>query len=295
MRLRARVRRAARGGLKRFRIRVKVEIEDRSADVAAAALRGRDAIELHARCSSPPARSRCASTGAASRASTSSASRAAIDAVAAELGARRRDRDRRRRVRSARASRPAFPRQGFDIDETTIPQEAFLERDAVSFTKGCFLGQELVCRIDTRGHVNRFLRRLRADAPIERGATVVADGKVVGTVTSAVGTVALGDAPAPGRAREPSRVGPAPSRRTVEAVPQTRLRLTTELDLARCCLYSRPAMASLRRCGARSLASALPRHRAAHACWQSPISRAPYLLVPRPVLRRRGQSSTSRT
>ena len=55
---------------------------------------------------------------------------------------------------------PAIPRTGVDIDETTIPQEAFLERDAVSFTKGCFLGQELVCRIDTRGHVNRFLRRL---------------------------------------------------------------------------------------------------------------------------------------
>ena len=42
----------------------------------------------------------------------------------------------------------------------TIPQEAFLEVDAVSFTKGCFIGQELVCRIDSRGHVNRFLRRL---------------------------------------------------------------------------------------------------------------------------------------
>ncbi|MGH9038371.1 MAG: YgfZ/GcvT domain-containing protein, partial [Acidimicrobiia bacterium] len=50
------------------------------------------------------------------------------------------------------------PRQGVDTDERTIPQEAFLERDAVSFTKGCFLGQELVCRIDTRGHVNRYLR-----------------------------------------------------------------------------------------------------------------------------------------
>jgi folate-binding protein YgfZ len=83
------------------------------------------------------------------------------------------------------------PRQGFDIDETTIAQEAFLERDAVSFTKGCFLGQELVCRIDTRGHVNRLLRRLRADEPIARGATVFAEGKEAGTVTSAAGAVAL--------------------------------------------------------------------------------------------------------
>ncbi len=61
------------------------------------------------------------------------------------------------------------PRLGVDIDERTIPQEAFLERDAVSFTKGCFLGQELVCRIDTRGHVNRYLRLLRLPT-----ATVVA-------------------------------------------------------------------------------------------------------------------------
>ena len=52
-----------------------------------------------------------------------------------------------------------IPVQPFDLDDSTIPQEAFLERDAVSFTKGCFLGQELVCRIDSRGHVNRFLRR----------------------------------------------------------------------------------------------------------------------------------------
>jgi folate-binding Fe-S cluster repair protein YgfZ len=57
----------------------------------------------------------------------------------------------------------------------------------VSFTKGCFLGQELVCRIDTRGHVNRYLRRLRmgGERTPDRGAEVVADGATVGTVTSA--------------------------------------------------------------------------------------------------------------
>jgi folate-binding protein YgfZ len=88
-------------------------------------------------------------------------------------------------------------RLGVDVDERTIPQEAFLERDAVSFSKGCFLGQELVCRIDTRGHVNRYLRRLRVPgAPVlDRGAEVVSDGATVGTVTSAAaapdGSVAL--------------------------------------------------------------------------------------------------------
>jgi tRNA-modifying protein YgfZ len=76
--------------------------------------------------------------------------------------------------------------QPIDLDDATIPQEAFLERDAVSFTKGCFLGQELVCRIDSRGHVNRFLRRfttVEGDWPVP-GAEVIVNGKVVGALTS---------------------------------------------------------------------------------------------------------------
>jgi folate-binding protein YgfZ len=80
----------------------------------------------------------------------------------------------------------AIPVQPADVDDTTIPQEAFLEQDAVSFTKGCFIGQELVCRIDSRGHVNRFLRRVSeidGDWP-PVGAEIVVDGKVVGALTS---------------------------------------------------------------------------------------------------------------
>jgi folate-binding protein YgfZ len=86
-----------------------------------------------------------------------------------------------------------IPVQPLDIDEKTIPQEAELEVDAVSFTKGCFLGQELVCRIDSRGHVNRFLRKIEkieGEWP-EPGAEVLVDGKVVGTLTS----VAAADVP----------------------------------------------------------------------------------------------------
>jgi folate-binding protein YgfZ len=80
----------------------------------------------------------------------------------------------------------AIPVQPADVDDTTIPQEAFLEQDAVSFTKGCFIGQELVCRIDSRGHVNRFLRlvsRIEGDWP-PVGAEIVVDDKVVGALTS---------------------------------------------------------------------------------------------------------------
>ncbi len=81
--------------------------------------------------------------------------------------------------------------QPADLPEGTIPQEAHLEVDAVSFTKGCFVGQELVCRIDSRGHVNRFLRRLvdvAGDADVPAGAEIVVDAAVVGTITSVAPT-----------------------------------------------------------------------------------------------------------
>lgn len=93
------------------------------------------------------------------------------------------------------------PRQGFDVDDKTIPQEALLERTTVDFDKGCFIGQELVCRIRDRGRVTRLLRRLRVAAADggrpERGAVVTVDDAEVGQVTSVVdapeaGVVALG-------------------------------------------------------------------------------------------------------
>ena len=79
----------------------------------------------------------------------------------------------------------------------------------MSFTKGCFVGQELVCRIDTRGHVNRYLRRVHgdSDASLPVGAELVIDDRVVGTLTSAAGSEALAmvrreiEPPAPVRVR----------------------------------------------------------------------------------------------
>jgi folate-binding protein YgfZ len=75
---------------------------------------------------------------------------------------------------------------GVDIDERTIPQEAGVVDGAVSFTKGCYLGQELVARIDSRGHVNRNLRGIVVSSAVlpPLGAEVTADGKPVGVITS---------------------------------------------------------------------------------------------------------------
>jgi folate-binding protein YgfZ len=83
----------------------------------------------------------------------------------------------------------AEPWFGVDVDDGTIPQETGLVAAAVSFTKGCYLGQELVARIDSRGHVNRHLRRLSGTGEIPPvGAEVRRGDTVVGTT----GTTAPG-------------------------------------------------------------------------------------------------------
>lgn len=87
-----------------------------------------------------------------------------------------------------------WPAMGKELDERTIPAETGLVGLTVSFTKGCYTGQELVARIDSRGgNVPRHLRRLRAsEGEIAAGSAIVVDGREVGTVTSSAGPVALG-------------------------------------------------------------------------------------------------------
>lgn len=75
---------------------------------------------------------------------------------------------------------------GVDYSETDRPHEAALERRAVSWTKGCYLGQEVVCMQDMRGKVKRSLRRLRAQTQLapSAGTPVLAAGEVIGKLTS---------------------------------------------------------------------------------------------------------------
>ena len=76
-------------------------------------------------------------------------------------------------------------RVGVDTGPTTLVQEAALEDVAVSFEKGCYLGQETVARAQFRGRVNRVLRMLRMEtAPGALPAPVIAGGKTVGALTS---------------------------------------------------------------------------------------------------------------
>ena len=76
------------------------------------------------------------------------------------------------------------PRYGVDVDDNTIPQEAGLNERAVSFTKGCYVGQETVARLFYRGKPNRHLRGLKLSAPVEPGTPLRLGEKEVGHVTS---------------------------------------------------------------------------------------------------------------
>jgi folate-binding protein YgfZ len=78
------------------------------------------------------------------------------------------------------------PRYGVDLDEGTIPQEAGLNERAVSFTKGCYVGQETVARLHYRGKPNRHLRGLRFSAPVASGTPLVLGEREVGRVGSSV-------------------------------------------------------------------------------------------------------------
>ena len=80
------------------------------------------------------------------------------------------------------------PFYGIDVTDAHLPQEVGRDQQAISFTKGCYIGQETVARIDSYGHVNRKLVGLKIvgeDVP-DRGAKVVRDEKEVGQTTSAV-------------------------------------------------------------------------------------------------------------
>jgi folate-binding protein YgfZ len=78
------------------------------------------------------------------------------------------------------------PRYGHELDDTTIPQEAGLNERAVSFTKGCYVGQETVARLFYRGKPNRHLRGLRLTEPADPGAELRLGERVVGRLASSV-------------------------------------------------------------------------------------------------------------
>jgi folate-binding protein YgfZ len=99
-----------------------------------------------------------------------------VDEAAAEV----------RRVESGR------PRYGVDLDDSVIPQEAGLNERAVSFAKGCYVGQETVARLYYRGKPNRHLRGLRLSAPAPSGAVLRLGDREVGRLGTVAASPAFG-------------------------------------------------------------------------------------------------------
>jgi folate-binding protein YgfZ len=102
------------------------------------------------------------------------------EAVATALGVPAVDEEAAEVVRVERGR----PRYGIDLDEGVIPQEAGLNERAVSFTKGCYVGQETVARLHYRGKPNRHLRGLRLSAPASSGDVLRLGEKQVGRLGS---------------------------------------------------------------------------------------------------------------
>jgi folate-binding protein YgfZ len=92
-----------------------------------------------------------------------------------------------------------IPRFGIDLDETTYPQEAGLEELLISFTKGCYLGQEVVVKLRSRGHASRKLVRLLlprdTPVPAPRDPVSCGEGGRPGVVTSASRSTVVESAP----------------------------------------------------------------------------------------------------
>jgi folate-binding protein YgfZ len=90
------------------------------------------------------------------------------------------------------AGTPCF---GRDVTAENLPQEVGRDQRAISFVKGCYLGQETVARIDALGHVNKLLKGLKFLTPgaaTTADATLMLDGKTVGKITSAALSPAWG-------------------------------------------------------------------------------------------------------
>ena len=85
-----------------------------------------------------------------------------------------------------------IPKWGAELKEGMLPPEAGLELTDISYTKGCYIGQEVISRIKSAGKVNRRLVKLSFDVEGETGDIVNSEGKIRGEVTSVSGNIGLG-------------------------------------------------------------------------------------------------------
>ncbi len=87
--------------------------------------------------------------------------------------------------------RHGIPKWGAELSADTLPAEAGLDKSAIDFHKGCYIGQEVISRIESVGRVNRSLVGLESDEDLAVGMSLAHDESEVGSITSAAGRLAL--------------------------------------------------------------------------------------------------------
>jgi tRNA-modifying protein YgfZ len=176
---------AVLGHLRMYKIGRQVEISDRTEDRVILSLLGRASAEVAARAAGF---ARTVPTAAGVDVFTASDSAEALRAALVDAGARPIGEEAAEVLRVERG----IPRHGRDMGADNLPGEAGIVNRAVSFTKGCYIGQEPVARMHHRGRPNRRLRGLRLAAPTPAGGPVMSAGKEVGRLTSSVVSPRLG-------------------------------------------------------------------------------------------------------
>lgn len=171
--------------LRMYKIGRQVEIADRTSERALLSLIGPRAAEMAAR-AGEPAKVMPTELGADLLVPAEAAG--TVRAALLEAGALQVGEEAAEVVRVERG----IPRHGVDFGPDNLPGEAGITERAVSFTKGCYIGQEPVARMYHRGRPNRTLRGLRLAAEAPPGAPVSAGPKEVGRLTSSVSSPRLG-------------------------------------------------------------------------------------------------------
>jgi folate-binding protein YgfZ len=189
---------AARRHLEMYSIGRDVEVADVSEERAILSLIGPRSVEVAGGAALPE--NACEATAVAGVDCLAVGTRAGIDLIAAAADAER----LRNALLAAGAVEVAaaaaeilriesgIPRFGAEMGTETMPAEAGIVEQAVSFTKGCYIGQETVARLHYKGRPNRHLRGLRLSAPAEPGAALRLGEKEVGKLGGAAVSPALG-------------------------------------------------------------------------------------------------------
>jgi folate-binding protein YgfZ len=187
--------------IRRFRVGYDVEVHKRTLELALLSLIGPDAAALAGHADLPEAEHTHLATQLAGAAVRAIRTDVGVDLLIEDAGATGDVAAALRDAGAVPVSEAAVeclriergrPRYGIDLNDTVIPQEAGLNKRAVSFSKGCYVGQETVARLHYRGKPNRSLRGLALSSPARVGDELTLGERPVGRLGSVAVSPRLG-------------------------------------------------------------------------------------------------------